>query len=282
MQIKTIHLDDPYIFKTWKFSGGEVGVRLLDESILDKKIRLFARINSSDDLMKLLLANECLDSCEHVELYLPYFPYSRQDRACSKGDSFSLKVMCELLETCHFTKIHTFDMHSEVIRKHLTTPLNLIDNVRFASQILSDQLPNIDYIVAPDAGALPKIIKLSDAMGGFPYISADKKRDSVTGNILGLKFPDGTPDLTGKNLLVLDDVADGAGTFLGLAQEAKNLGAAKLYLAVSHGIFSKGLDCIYEYYDQIFTTNSFRTQEQYDELFPDNGLVVWDLLSEIF
>lgn len=59
MRIETIHLDDPHVIKSWKFSGGEVGVRLL-EDFSDRKIKLFARLNSSDNLMKVVFKNGVL------------------------------------------------------------------------------------------------------------------------------------------------------------------------------------------------------------------------------
>jgi ribose-phosphate pyrophosphokinase len=57
--------------------------------------------------------------------------------------------------------------------------------------------------------------------------------------------------------LIVDDICDGGGTFIGLAAELKNKNAGKLYLAVSHGIFSKGFDSL-KCFDKIFTTNSFK------------------------
>lgn len=281
MQIETIHLDDPYVIKSWKFSGGEVGVRLL-EDFSDRKIKLFARLNSSDDVMKLLMVKDALEhqGCSHIEVYIPYLPYSRQDRVCSVGDSFSLFRFARMINESWFSKVYTFDVHSDVAAQYFNA-FNPINNIRFATQAI-EQLGDVDYIVAPDKGALPKIKKLSESIGNFPYMHADKKRDPATGKILGLEFPDGTPDLAGRNLLVCDDCLDAGGTFIGLAQEAKELGAARLYLAISHGIFSKGIDCIWEHYHSIFTTNSFRTEEQYQDLFGDDAPIVWDILSESF
>jgi len=59
--------------------------------------------------------------------------------------------------------------------------------------------------------------------------------------------------------LIVDDICDGGGTFLGLGEELKKKNAGPLFLAISHGIFSKGFDELVKVYEQIFTTDSFRT-----------------------
>jgi ribose-phosphate pyrophosphokinase len=278
MLLDAISLHDESLIKSWRFSGGEIGVRLL-EDFSSRRIKLIARLNSSDDVMKLLLTKDALDhqGCPCIEVYIPYLSYSRQDRICSPGDSFSLFRFAQLLNSSHFSKVYTFDVHSEVAAQYISR-FHPINNIRFASQVLCDQLDDVDYLVAPDKGALPKIQKLSEAVGNFPFVYAEKNRDPETGKILGLKFPESTVDLTGKNLLVVDDIGDGLFTFINLANEAKTLGANKLYLAMSHGIFSRGFDEIKKYYDQIFVTNSFKEADFYTP----HGIKVFDLLSETF
>jgi len=61
--------------------------------------------------------------------------------------------------------------------------------------------------------------------------------------------------------LIVDDICDGGGTFLGLAKELKSKNAGKLYLAISHGIFSKGFESLAKDFQKIFTTDSFKTIE---------------------
>lgn len=282
MRLTTIDLHNQELIKSWKFPGGEIGVRLTEDclKLADEPILLFARINSSDDLMKLLMTNEAMGSFERVEVYIPYLPYARQDRACSKGDSFSLKVLCELLDTCSFNKIHTFDLHSDVAKYHLFTELVVHDNGKFASQVL-EKLPNGTILAGPDKGSREKIQRVAEA-NGVDWVCADKIRDSATGNITGLSL-DESVDLTGKNILVLDDLIDAGGSFTHLAKLLKSRGANQLFLAVSHGIFSKGYDCVYEHYQKIFITDSFRPKDDYPLKFQQDGVLeIYDVLSETF
>ena len=82
-----------------------------------------------------------------------------------------------------------------------------------------------------------------------------KIRDVKTRKLSGFKVY--ADDLQGRDCLVVDDICDGGGTFLGLAKELKAKNAGKLYLAVSHGIFSRGVERLLEHYDGVFSTNSF-------------------------
>ena len=75
-------------------------------------------------------------------------------------------------------------------------------------------------------------------------------------------FPDWEdylPKKTDRRILIVDDICDGGGTFLGLAQELKAKNAGNLYLAVSHGIFSRGFEDLEKVFTKIYTTDSFKT-----------------------
>ena len=88
-------------------------------------------------------------------------------------------------------------------------------------------------------------------------VECSKSRDVKTGKLSGFKVY--TDDLQGRDCIIIDDICDGGGTFMGLATALKQKNVGKLYLAVSHGIFSKGFDDLAQYFDAIFTTDSFRT-----------------------
>ncbi|MEL6720431.1 MAG: phosphoribosyltransferase family protein [Bacteroidota bacterium] len=69
-------------------------------------------------------------------------------------------------------------------------------------------------------------------------------------------------DLNAKNCLIVDDICDGGRTFIGLAEALKHKGANRLYLAVSHGIFSYGFEELNNHFEHIFTTDAFRDLEE--------------------
>ena len=103
-------------------------------------------------------------------------------------------------------------------------------------------------------------------------IECSKNRDVKTGKLTG--FSVYTDDLNGKDCLIVDDICDGGGTFIGLAEKLKNKNSGKLYLAVSHGIFSNGftnLDC----FERIFTTDSINNManDRLTQIQLGNGLL---------
>ena len=114
-------------------------------------------------------------------------------------------------------------------------------------------------LISPDGGALKKIYKVSEYLGGIDVVECSKSRDVKTGKLSGFKVYD--DNLQGIDCLIVDDICDGGGTFIGLAEELKNKNAGKLYLAVSHGIFNKGFEAM-NAFERIFTTDSFREFEE--------------------
>ena len=149
-------------------------------------------------------------------------------------------------------------MHSKA--GEITTGCSSKNNHEFIAwvlpQIKGNQRP---ILISPDAGAKTKAEELYKShSSSFDTISyCNKKRDPKTGKLSG--FEAGHPDYLGKPCIIIDDICDGGGTFIGLAKELKKHNAGNLYLAVSHGIFSKGFSSLLGYhFHKIFTTNSYR------------------------
>ena len=90
----------------------------------------------------------------------------------------------------------------------------------------------------------------------MPVVECSKKRNVKNGKLEGFKVYE--DNLSGKDCLIVDDICDGGGTFIGLAEELKKKNAGHLYLAVSHGIFNKGVDVLNKCFTKIYTTDSFR------------------------
>jgi ribose-phosphate pyrophosphokinase len=109
-------------------------------------------------------------------------------------------------------------------------------------------------LVAPDAGALKKTMELS-RLAGMPYIHADKKRNPENGEITGTAVHSSA--LGNQDVLIVDDICDGGRTFVELAKELKTLTTGKIYLYVTHGIFSKGLGVFNGIIDHIYTAHVF-------------------------
>lgn len=263
MNIKILNQNKQELdYDSFVFNGGEVSIKLKDNlkfKCESKIITIIARVQSSEELIRLALIKNALDLEFNlpVDLILPYIPYARQDRVCDKGESFSLKVFTDILNSLNFKSVTVFDPHSDVAPA-------LINNVRVISQfdifdkntdLISYVMKNIGAFVSPDAGANKKTAKLAGYFGHQEFIRADKLRDLTNGKIKEtVVYCD---DLGGCNVMLADDIADGGATFQFLAKELKKKNTGKIILFVTHGIFSRGFDC-FDDIDEIITTNSFK------------------------
>jgi len=201
------------------------------------------------------MVKEALDALKptEVHLYMPYLPYARQDRRCEHGEAFSLKVFCNIINFMNFNSVKILDCHSDVGAALLNNVINTSNNSLIAGFCLDTE----DLVlISPDAGSNKKINKLAQKYQFDSIVKCDKTRDTKTGQLTG--FEVFTDDLLHKNCIIIDDICDGGGTFIGLAQELKKKNAGNLYLMVTHGIFSKGFDELNKYFSKIYCTNSIK------------------------
>jgi ribose-phosphate pyrophosphokinase len=257
--------------ESFTFTGGEVQVKLKCVAQKDSlglapelpcgDVTVLARIQSSDDLVQLMLACEILGRCRETSLrrlVIPYFPYARQDRVMHGAEAFSLKPIAKLINSLGFEEVVTLDPHSDV------TPA-LIENVKTISQAdltwhhsalrKVAESPQL-RLVCPDAGAAKKMIEVAKRIN-VPIIHASKRRDVATGEIFRTEVHATRDQVEGLDMLIVDDLCDGGKTFVNLAEHLRELGAAKVYLYVTHGLFSRGVGVFKGLIDEIFTTDSF-------------------------
>lgn len=249
---------DEIEFESFTFSGGEPHIKINPNFDITKKVTITHRLNSFNDLGLLCLAVDALQRMDAKleQLVIPYFPSARQDRVMIKGEPLSVKVYANIINSFNFKKVIVFDAHSEVTPAVLNN-CEVVTNHNFIQKVIQE-IGNDVVLISPDGGALKKIYKVSEFLGGVEVVECSKSRDVKTGKLSGFKVY--SADLNGKDCLIVDDICDGGGTFIGLADKLKKSNAGKLYLAVSHGIFSKGFDALHDF-ERIFTTNSFRDIE---------------------
>lgn len=237
-------------------SGCEQHIKI-DAPYIDK-VYLTTRIRSADDIMYLLLATDAVRrlGAKWIGVVMPYLPYARQDRVMDHGEPLSLKVFADLINSQKYNEVLVTDPHSDVSTA-------LLDNVKalkqedFIAHLAKTQVLGDIVLVSPDAGALKKIYNVAKAINyGKEIVLCNKVRDVSTGRIIRVDVG-GDIDLSGKDCLIVDDIIDGGATFEILSTELRNRGASRVFLAVTHGIFSKGFDI--KGIDHIFTTDSFQT-----------------------
>lgn len=242
-------------YESFVFAGGEPHIKIHGD-LAGRMVSVAHRINSFNDLGLLCISVDALSRMDAVldTLFIPYFPAARQDRVMTKGEPLSVKVYANIINALGFKKVLILDAHSEVTPA-LVNHSEVMPNYGFITAVLN-QIGRPVVLVSPDGGALKKIYKLSEYLGGVPVIECGKIRDVSTGKLSGFKVY--SDDLDGADCLVVDDICDGGGTFTGLAGALRSKGAGQLFLAVSHGIFSKGVEALTSFYSHVYTTNSIK------------------------
>lgn len=256
----------PLTYTVMKFPSGELQIKL--NSIYDpeppefpKVLTIMGSITSSDNLIELLQLVEALNyyGIKNIQLILPYCAYSRQDRRCNDGESFSLKTFTNLINSCNFQRVITYDNHSEVA----TALLNNCYNIPVSALI--DSLLPYNFLISPDAGANKKVFDCSKQFK-IPMLRADKQRDTITGNILETIIYATKEQLDNATVLIIDDICEGGRTFTELAKAIHAISpTCKIHLYVTHGFFSKGVQSLVDGgISQIFTTSSVCKEQHAD------------------
>ena len=242
--------------KSFLFAGGEPHIKISNHFDVAKPVTITHRINSFNDLGLICITIDALKrmGVKEINLFIPYFPAARQDRVMVPGEPLSVKVYADIINAMALTSVTIFDPHSEVTPALLNNCVT-ISNHDFIKQVIA-KIGDGVKLISPDGGALKKIYKVSECLGGAEVVECSKSRDVKTGKLSGFKVY--REDLAGADCLIVDDICDGGGTFIGLAEALKAKNAGKLYLAISHGIFSKGFEVFDQYFEQIFATDSIK------------------------
>ena len=166
-----------------------------------------------------------------IDLWIPYLPNARMDRIKKPEQNFSLKVFANFINSLNFDCVMTYNVHSNVSEALIDKVVN-IDPIFDVDAVISDYKPDVIYF--PDEGACKRYVDLDSVKeSGLPVIFGIKKRDFATGKILGLDVISDT-DLTGKKVLIVDDICSAGGTFKFSAMKLKELGASDVALYISH------------------------------------------------
>ena len=234
-----------------KFPGGETDAVLQPSSTNAAQLRVTATCDNSDEFMQLVMFLDAATRCyigADIHLILPYLPYARQDRVCNEGESLSVAVVANILNSFNLASVAVADAHSDVSLALLKNAINITAAELFKHTL---EWERIDAIIAPDAGAAKKAYTLAKMIGA-ECVVANKVRDTKTGNITSITMDYAA--VNGKRVAVVDDICDGGRTFIELSPYLT--GAEYKILCVTHGIFSKGPELLTNVYDRVFTTDS--------------------------
>jgi ribose-phosphate pyrophosphokinase len=254
-------------YRISKFPDGQQTVDITSNLFFNSstQVQIRSRMNDFKDLELILCTTQALKNLgvTDIELYVPYFIGGRSDRLFGYGGVNYLKqVIAPIMGSQGYSKVYVMDPHSDVLEAVINNFAKYTNYklVKFALENIDnkDDAQSRICLVSPDAGAYKKIFDVAKEFGILNIITANKVRDLKTGNIIRTEIPtlDQHNDL---KYVIVDDICDGGRTFVELAKVMKDSRpTAKIYLVVTHGIFSAGFELLEQYFDGIYTTNSIK------------------------
>lgn len=225
----------PGRLKIEKFSDGEI-LPLFQESVRDQDVFFVQSTNSSDNIMETLLVIDAAkrSGCKSFTLVAPFQAYSRQDKTDHLRSSIGSKMLADILTSAGMTRIITIDLHASAIQGFYNVPvIHLNGNKIFIEHIKEHKIENLT-IVAPDQGAVKRASDFCKAFPDATFAMINKKRIKPN-EIHSMEL---VGDVKGRNVVIVDDMADTLGTMCKAAELLMNSGATSVKCIATHGVLS--------------------------------------------
>ena len=220
-----------------KYSDGEFQPAL-EESVRGRRIFIIgSTFPNSDNLMEMLLILDAAKraSARHITAVIPYFGWARQDRKDKPRVPIAAKLVAKMLETAGATRIITMDLHADQIQGFFEKPVDhLFASTMFMPHLKSLNLDNLT-IASPDMGGSKRAYAYSKHLK-CDVVICYKQR--LKANIIAHMELIG--NVEGKNVVLVDDMVDTAGTLVKAADLMIERGALSVRALTTHGILSGG------------------------------------------
>jgi|694.fasta_scaffold89380_8 ribose-phosphate pyrophosphokinase len=253
------------------FPDGQQSVTLTDVLKNPEVILIKSKLSSFRHLEIIICATKALKNLgmKEIHLYVPYFIGARSDRRFVEGGTHYIKeVIAPIINSQGYESVMVVDPHSDVLEACLNNfrKISNIDLVRTAFTAIdnTNEAREKMVIVSPDAGAMKKIYNVAEHFNHDKIIIAAKHRDVKSGKITHTEVPDLNKYHPHSNFVIIDDICDGGRTFIEIAKVIEahvwphdEYFKGKIYLIVTHGIFSAGLYELSKHFERIFCTNSY-------------------------
>ena len=219
-----------------RFADGEIGINVA-ETVRGYHVFLVQPTHEpvNENIMELLITIDAMKraSAKTINVIMPYYGYSRQDRKARSRQPISAKLVANLIETAGATRVLAMDLHASQIQGFFDIP---IDNFR-AMPIIVDYFKQKNLkdivIVSPDHGGAVRARKMGDIMECQIAIIDKRRPKPNESEVMGL-----VGNVRGKTAIIIDDMIDTAGSITQAAQALVDAGATKVYAACTHPLLS--------------------------------------------
>lgn len=221
-----------------RFSDGEVQINI-EETVRGYDTYLIQSTSEpgNEYLMELLIMIDALKraSAKSINIVIPYYGYSRQDRKARSREPITAKLIANLLESAGATRILTVDLHAAQVQGFFNIP---VDELR-ANSLLSDYFKKKNLsdivVIAPENAGTSRARRLADNLNA-PIAFIDKQRTEENNSSYGINI---IGDIENKSAIIIDDMIDTARTVTSGAGALLELGAKEVYACCTHGVLSE-------------------------------------------
>ena len=220
------------------FSDGEISVNI-NETVRGCDVFVVQSTNNpvNENLMELSIMIDALRraSAGRITAVIPYYGYARQDRKAKARDPITAKLVANLITAAGADRVLTMDLHAAQIQGYFDIPLDhLLGGSLLANYFNKKNIEDL-VVVSPDLGSVTRSRKFANQLDGeVPLAIIDKRRPKANVcevmNLIG--------DVNGKNVIMLDDMIDTAGTITNAANALKEFGAKDIYACCTHAVLS--------------------------------------------
>src|SRR5690606_754225 len=219
-----------------KFSDGEIFVNI-DETVRGSDLFLIQPTCTpvNNNLMELLILIDAFKraSAGRINAVIPYYGYARQDRKTKAREPITAKLVADLLTVAGIDRVVSMDLHAGQIQGYFDIPVDHLSGVPILAEYFKDIVDEETVVVSPDLGGVTRARSFANLLD-LPIAIIEKRRPkanvSEVMNVIG--------DINGKNVILIDDIIDTAGTIAKAASVLKNFGAKKVYGCATHGVLS--------------------------------------------
>jgi ribose-phosphate pyrophosphokinase len=238
-----------------KFLDGET-LPIFEESVRNEDVFFVQTTNTSDSIVETLLVIDAAKraGCKSFTLIAPYQGYSRQDKNDHLRSSIGSKMLAGILESTGMTNLISIDFHASQAQAFYNVPVvHLNGNKIFIDHIKKNKIEDLT-IVAPDQGAVRRASDFCKAFPDATFAMINKKRIKPN-EIHSMEL---VGDVNGRNVVIVDDMADTLGTMKKAAELLMNKGAKSVRCIATHGILSgKAIENLYSsHITELFVSDS--------------------------
>lgn len=222
-----------------KFSDGEISVKI-DETVRGADIYIIQSTSFpvNDNLMELLIMIDAVKraSAGRINAVIPYYGYARQDRKARARDPISAKLVADIITSAGADRVISMDLHCAQIQGFFNIPVDHLYGmplfIKYYSEKFKNNLENV-VAISPDLGSVSRTRSFAEKLD-VPIAIVDKRRPkanvSEVMNVIG--------EIKNKDVILVDDMIDTAGTITNAAYALKQRGANSVYACCTHPVLS--------------------------------------------